>query len=146
MPTAVEMILNIAELEGPGMDHKGSFEVIAFRFGVSTNEAATGGGGGAGKAMLEDLVVVKQIDPLSPNLMLACATGRTYKEATFTILPAVRDGVRGGNGAMYKLEDVIVESVRQMGNENGGEFPTEEVTFDAAKLTRFDVGPKVGLG
>ena len=146
MPTAVEMILNIAGLEGPGMDHKGSFEVIAFNFGVSTQEAASGGGG-TGRAMLEDLVIVKHVDPFTPQLMLACATGRHYKEATFTILPAVQDGEsRGGNAAFYKLEDVIVESVRMKGNENGGVFPTEQVTLDAAKMTRFVVGPTGSLG
>ena len=115
--------------------------------GESTREAASGGGGGTGKAMLDDLVIVKHVDPFTPQLMLACATGRHYKEATFVILPAVQDGEsRGGNAAMYKLEDVIVESVRMKGNEHGGEFPTEEVTLDAAKLTRFVVGPTGALG
>src|SRR4051794_28833399 len=114
---AVDFFLKLDGIGGESQnsDHKGEIEVLSFSWGVSVREAANGGGGGGGaaKATFDDLVIVKHMDRTSPALMLACSSGKHIKLATFAVVPAVQDGGGRGNMAMIKLEDVIVESVRQ---------------------------------
>src|ERR1051326_9058411 len=114
MPTSVEMTIKIEGLDGPGMDNKGEFEVLSFSWGASVPERKAGRG--PANSPFEDLVVVKHTDPFTPQLMLACATGRHYKEATFMVVAVDEAGRPRGNAMMLKIEDVVVESVRQMGN------------------------------
>ena len=138
MPTAVEMILRLEGIAGQSADHNGSIEVLSFSFGVAQAERGTNGG--AGKSTIGDLVVVKALDKASPSLFLACAKGTRLTKGEFVILPAVQDGVAGrGDVALYRFSDVIVESVRQMGNEHAG-TPTEEVTLEFGRLESFTVG------
>ena len=82
----IYMSLLIDGIEGDGSVnqlHKGEINVISFSWGISTGEAASGGGGGTGKAQFDDLVIVKQMDQASPRLMLACSSGRHSKFAIF---------------------------------------------------------------
>ena len=50
-----------------------------------------GGGGGAGKASLQDLHFVSHISKASPKLFLSCATGTHHKTAS---LSGVRTAAR----------------------------------------------------
>ena len=143
----IYMSLLIDGIEGDGsvnLLHKGEINVISFSWGISTGEAASGGGGGTGKAQFDDLVIVKQMDQASPRLMLACSSGRHSKFALFKIVSTNEDGRPSGNNVFLKMEDVVVESVRQMGHENGGDFPTEQITLDGARVSVFQVGPATG--
>ncbi len=143
----IYMSLLIDGIEGDGsvnLLHKGEINVISFSWGISMGEAASGGGGGTGKARFDDLVIVKQMDQASPRLMLACSSGRHSKFALFKIVSTNEDGRPSGNNVFLKMEDVVVESVRQMGHENGGDFPTEQITLDGARVSVFQVGPATG--
>ncbi|MFT0702113.1 type VI secretion system receptor/chaperone Hcp, partial [Citrobacter meridianamericanus] len=68
-----------------------------------------GGGGGAGKVNVQDLSFTKYIDKSTPNLMMACSSGKHYPQAKLTIRKA-----GGENQVEYliiTLKEVLVSSV-----------------------------------
>ena len=68
-----------------------------------------GGGGGAGKVSFQDFHFTMPISKASPNLMLACATGKHYPSAMLTCRKA------GGSQVEFlkiKLADILVSSYR----------------------------------
>ena len=137
---AVDFFLKLDGMEGESHDakHKGEIDIFSFSWGVSVPVRKAGGG--PDNSVFEDLVIVKHVDRTSPQLMLACASGKHIKFATFMVVPTDENGAPRGNTMMLKIEDVVVESVRQMGHEHGGEFPTEEVTLEFGRLDSFTVG------
>ena len=85
---AFDAFLKIEGIDGESADktHPGEIEVMSFSWGVSnTGGGSTGGGGGAGKAVLQDFHFSMATSKASPNLMLACATGRHIRAATLTV-------------------------------------------------------------
>ena len=103
MPIYMSLLIDGIEADGSvNQLHKGEMNVMSFSWGVSTNEAATGGGGGTGKARFDDLVIVKQMDQASPRLMLACSSGRHSKFAIFKIVSTNEDGRPTGNNLLVE--------------------------------------------
>lgn len=81
--------------------------LFSVRIGVkNTGSGGFGGGGGSGKAVFEDFSMLKPIDALSPQLMLATATGEHFKEATIEIFG--EDGPTGTPILTWELKDVLV--------------------------------------
>lgn len=70
---------------------------------------------------LSSVTIVKTIDKASPQLMLACATGKHIPEAT----------LRASAAETLKFKDVIVTAWSQSRNDNG---VTENVTFNFTKI------------
>jgi type VI secretion system secreted protein Hcp len=105
--------------------------VRSFSWGVKVPTAGgVGGGGGAGKAQFDPLVVVRTIDADSPEMFLTAATGKhiakvtldIYQEGTTTVL------------ASYQFEDVslTVDTHGDAGRPGGA--PLEEVSFLYSKI------------
>src|SRR5207302_4669418 len=97
-----------------------------------TNEGshASNSGGGAGKAELHDFHFQMAINKASPELFLACATGKHIKEATLTCREA------GGNQEEYlkiKFTDLLVSSFGTGGNGSAGK-PVESINFNFARI------------
>jgi type VI secretion system secreted protein Hcp len=140
MPTAVEFILRIDGIAADSSnDHKGGIAVLSFSWGVSVDETGR-------KAGFQDLVVTKHVDRTTPSLMLACSSGKHFKAATFEVIAMDDAGMPVGNTMLLKIEDVSVDSVRMMGHENGGDFPTEEVSLNASKVSTLTLVPAVRTG
>lgn len=140
MPIYMSLMIQGIEADGSvNQDHKGEINVLSFSWGASVPERKAGRG--PANSAFEDLVIVKHVDRTSPVLMLACAQGKHFKGASFMVMPTDQTNLNRGNAMMLKIEDVVVQSVRQMGNENGDDFPIEEVTLGSAKVTSFVVGP-----
>ncbi|MGH3042713.1 MAG: Hcp family type VI secretion system effector, partial [Gaiellaceae bacterium] len=79
---AVDYFLKVDGIPGESADskHKGEIDVLAFSWGVSqSGSPVPGGGGGAGKADFEDLLVVARTSKASPLLWEACASGKHIK-------------------------------------------------------------------
>src|SRR5262245_9817828 len=75
-------------IEGESTDktHPNEIEISSFSWGVANaGGGSTGGGGGAGKAVLQDFSFAMTTSKASPNLMLACATGRHIPQAALTL-------------------------------------------------------------
>lgn len=91
----------------------------------------TYGGGGAGKVNVQDLSFTKYIDKSTPNLMMACSSGKHYPQAKLTIRKA-----GGENQVEYliiTLKEVLVSSV-STGGSGGEDRLTENVTLNFAQV------------
>lgn len=112
-----------------GENHNGSIAIESFSWGVtSPRDLQTGGV--AGKPVFTDLNIVKMVDVTSPKLFALAGDG--------SVIPAVQLTCRkaGGQGiATYKLQGVLIALLRDAGNVHGGEFPTEEISFNFKKIT-----------
>lgn len=76
---AHDIFIKIDGISGESQDesHRGEIQVHSWRWKMSQpSSMMSGSGGGAGKAMVNDLEFVHQIDRASPNLMRYCLTGR----------------------------------------------------------------------
>ena len=74
-----DYFLKLDGIKGESQDdkHKDEIHVSSFSFGVTN--AGTGGsnlGSGGGRANVQDMHFTKVVDQASPNLFLACATGK----------------------------------------------------------------------
>ena len=128
---AVDYFLKIAGIEGESTDDQFAkwIDVESWSWGVSNSGSlAVGGGGGAGKTTPTDLVIVKRVDKASPKLFLTCATGEHIKEL---FLSARRGGTKQVY-LEYKLENVLVSSFHETGNQ--GEAPLEQLSLNFAKI------------
>ena len=83
-----DYFLKLDGIKGESQDdkHKDEIHVSSFSFGVTN--AGTGGsnlGSGGGRANIQDMHFTKVVDQASPNLFLACATGKHIPTATVTV-------------------------------------------------------------
>src|SRR5262245_10378109 len=130
---AVDMFIKIGDVKGEAKDktHKDEVDVLAWSWGMSNSGSAhTGGGAGAGKANVQDLSVTKYIDKASPDLMLACCTGKHYDTATLVVRKA---GTTPLEYVTITMSEVLVTNV-STGGSGGEDRLTENVTLNFAKV------------
>jgi type VI secretion system secreted protein Hcp len=133
---AVDYFLKIEGIEGESQDskHKNEIQIESFSWGATQAVAvSTGGGHGAGKVSVSDLVVTKRIDKASAGLFKACATGAHIPKATLVCRKAGKD-----QQEFYKVTftDILVSSIQQEGQTVGGtrhEEVLENVGLNFAK-------------
>jgi type VI secretion system secreted protein Hcp len=127
---AVDYFLKLDGIPGESTDakHKGEIDVLAFSWGVSGSKS-TGGGGGAGKAVFEDLLVVARTSKASPKLWLACASGQHIKSA---VLTCRKPGKTPFEFLTITLTDVLVSSYEIDGSDE--ELPLDQVALAFAKV------------
>jgi type VI secretion system secreted protein Hcp len=130
---AVDMFLKIAGVDGESKDdkHKKEIDVLAWSWGLSNSGSAhVGGGAGAGKVNVQDLSVTKWLDAASPKLILSCANGKHYDEATLVVRKA---GEKPVEYLKIKLQEVLISSV-STGGSGGEDRLTENVVLNFAKF------------
>jgi len=128
---AADIFAKIGDIKGESLDdkHKDEIEILSWSWGVTNAGAMSGGsGGGAGRADFQDLSFTHSIDKASPLLLKACATGVHIKEARITHRKA---GKGQQEFLIFKLNDVIVTSVKQSDSESG---QPENVSLTFAKV------------
>jgi type VI secretion system secreted protein Hcp len=131
---ASDIYIEIDGIKGESTDanHKGQIEVLSWSWGVSqTGTMARGGGGGAGKANVQDFQFVHRYDKASPNLFVHCATGKHIPKATIVQRKAAGD--KSLDFLTWKLSDIIISSVSSSANGNG-EIPVESVSLNFRKI------------
>ncbi|MGH3037697.1 MAG: Hcp family type VI secretion system effector [Gaiellaceae bacterium] len=129
---AVDYFLNLDGIPGDSIDakHKGEIDVVAFSWGVARpGSSAPGGGGGAGKAIFEDLLVVARTSKASPKLWQACATGQHLKTA---VLVCRKAGKAPVEFLKITLTDVTISSYEIEGSDE--ELPLDQVALAFAKI------------
>ena len=129
---AVDYFLKIDGIPGESADakHKDEIDVLAFSWGVSqSGSTSPGGGGGAGKAVFEDLLVVARTSKASPKLWLACASGQHLKSAVLTCRKA---GKAPFEFLKITLSDVLISSYEIDGSDD--ELPLDQVALAFAKV------------
>ena len=128
----VDYFLKIDGIQGESRDakHAGEIDVQSFGWGeANAGSPATAGGSGAGKVQIEDLQVVMKVNKASPLLLLACATGQHFKQATLTARLAGKSPVEF---LVLKLTDVLVSSYHSTGTVDA--TPVDQVALDFARI------------
>jgi type VI secretion system secreted protein Hcp len=136
-PIQTDMFLQVAGIPGEsvGKGHDQWIDAIAFHWGVSRpgRQFPIGGGAPLPVADHADLTIVKQVDKSSPKLFLACCNGQAFKEVIFDIWrPA--GGAPSTRLIQYRMNDVIITSVKPVGANVGSEYLMEEVSFNYAQI------------
>jgi len=127
---AFDAFLKIVGIDGESTDktHPGEIEVASFSWGVeNTGSGSTGGGGGSGKATLQDFHFVSTTSKASPNLMLACATGRHLQQATLTCRKSGVEFVK------IRLDDCLISSY-DIGGDSSDGLPLDEFSLNFVKI------------
>ncbi len=131
---AFDYFLKIDGISGESTDdkHKGEIEVLSWSWGetLPTPPSTGGGGAGAGKVEMSDLQVSARLTKASPQLLLACASGKHLKSA-------VLSGRRGGGKSQdefltFSLTDVLVSSFQTGGTT--ADTPLDSVSLNFAKI------------
>lgn len=130
---ASDAFLKIEGIPGESTDAKHADEIVvtSFRTGfVQQPVTASGAGGSAGKAVLQDLTLTKWLDKASPLLMLKCAQGTHLPTAVLTVRKAGEDRLE-----YYKitLSDVLISSISSEGTSSG-DRPTESLSLNFSKI------------
>ena len=117
--------------------HPEWIEVLSYSWGVSqpaSGMLSSGGSRTAERCDHEEFSVVKTLDKASPKLALYCCNGAHIAEVTLELCRTTEEGRQ--RIMKYKMEDVIISSVRPSGPTQGGEaLPLEEVSFNYGKIT-----------
>ena len=130
---AVDYFIKFDGIKGESADakHKDEIDVESWSWGETHAGAAPSSGGGAGKVSMQDFHFVMRLNRASPSLMKACATGQHIKMATLS-------GRKAGKGQQeyltFKFHDVLVSSVQTGGSEDTDVVPTDQVSFNFAKI------------
>jgi type VI secretion system secreted protein Hcp len=125
---AFDAFLKIDGIDGESQDkdHKGEIEIDSFSWGVTNPSTGGGGGGGTGRAVAQDFSFTAPLSKASPNLMLACATGRHFSSATLTCR-------KGTDFEKIKLLDLLVSSY-ETGGHTDAERPEDSFTLNFNKI------------
>jgi type VI secretion system secreted protein Hcp len=132
---AIDYFLKIDSIPGESLDakHKGEIDVQAWSWGETNPvppSAPGSGGGGAGKVQMQDFNFTATMSKASPNLMLACASGKHFKSA---VLTARKAGKPQAEFLTFSLSDVLV-SAYQTGGAEGEVVPMESVSLNFSKI------------
>jgi len=130
---AVDYFLKLEGIEGESQDdkHKNEIHIESFSHGVTN--AGTGGinlGSGAGRSNVQDFQFTKRTDKSSPNLFIACCSGKHIPTATITIRKAGENPVEY---LVWKLTEVFVSSY-QTGGHGGGDVAQESFSLNFSKI------------
>jgi type VI secretion system secreted protein Hcp len=128
--------VNIAGLSCQTTAGTNMFSVQAWSWGASNpvTIGSAGGGAGAGKASVSDLVVQKNFDQCSPVLFGAVATGKHFNTLTLT-----QEDSNGNVVLTVTLSEVFVSSWQMSGSVNQA-LPVESASFAFAKVCIEETG------
>jgi type VI secretion system secreted protein Hcp len=131
---AIDYFLKIEGIPGESLDakHKGEIDVESWSWGEANPVPPGGGGSGgaAGKVQMQDFNFTTRFSTASPNLMLACASGKHLKSA---VLTARKAGKGQQEFLTFSLSDVLV-SAYQTGGFEGEVVPGDSVSLNFSKI------------
>ena len=131
---AGDCFLKIDGVPGESTDekHKDWIEVLSYEHGVSQSagDRSTGGGATEGRCTHQDFKIVKMLDKASPTLDLFSCNGKHIKTVDVELCRAAEAKEKYME---YKMEDVVITSVKISGGGSG--LPTETVSFNYGKMT-----------
>jgi len=129
----VDYFLKIKDVPGESTKdgHKDEIEIMSWSWGESNSGSHSANqGGGVGRAVLQDFAFTMTINKASPELFLACASGKNIPEA---LLTCRESGEKQLEYLKIKFNDLHISSY-QTGGSEGSIKPTENITFNFAKI------------
>jgi type VI secretion system secreted protein Hcp len=131
---AVDYFIKFDGIEGESTDskHKNEIDVESWSWGAThSGGSRPGAGAGAGKVSVQDFHFVMRLNKASVGLAKACATGQRIKSAA---LSARKAGKGQQEYLTFKFQDVLVSSYQTGAAEETDLVPTDEVSFNFAKI------------
>ncbi|MFO1290382.1 MAG: type VI secretion system tube protein Hcp [Nitrosomonas sp.] len=132
--STTDFFLKIDGIEGESADgkHKSEIDLLSWSWGETQSGAhAAGGGGGAGKVSMQDFHFTMIVNKATPKLIQACAGGDHIKSAILTCRKA---GGQQEEYLKYTFSDLIISSYQTGGSSGSGVVPTEQISFNYAKM------------
>jgi type VI secretion system secreted protein Hcp len=128
---ASDYFLKIDGIPGESLDakHKDEIEVLSWSWGETQEHAPSPSGGGTGKVAMTDLHVSATISKASPQLLLACASGKHIKSA---VLTGRRAGKAQDEFLTFSLSDVLVSGYQTGGS--AAEAPLDSISLNFSKI------------
>ena len=126
---ASDMFIKIGSIKGESKDsvHADEIDVLSWDWGMSQSGSMhVGGGGGAGRVSVQDLVIVKNVDRASPTLMAHCASGEHIPEVVLTVRKA-------GKTALEYLRITLQRAIVSNVTVGGSGDLSETVTLNFAE-------------
>ncbi|MCC6386029.1 MAG: type VI secretion system tube protein Hcp [Dehalococcoidia bacterium] len=133
---ASDYLLELDGIKGESRDrrHPGAIDITSFSWGASYHGSPSGGGGGSGKVVYQDLHFTKKTDSTSSQLFLRCATGTHIKKAVLFVRKS------GGDQQEYMkvtMEDILVSSFQSAASSSADTLDEvnlsfSQITFDGA--------------
>ena len=130
---AVDITIKIDGVDGESKidGHEDEIDVLAWSWGVTQSGSMhVGGGGGSGKANIQDISITKYVDKASTNLLRKCCNGAHLNEAVLTVR---KSGESPVDYVTMTLSPVMVTSV-STGGSGGEDRLTENVTLNFGKV------------
>ena len=132
---AVDMFLKIDGIPGESTDasHRDEIDVLSYNWGEAQPATASSGGGGgtAGRVVMQDFHFAMRINKASTKLFLACASGAHIRNAILTVR---RSGGNPVEFLKWTFTDVTVGSYQTATGVPPGEPPLEQVSLHFAKI------------
>jgi type VI secretion system secreted protein Hcp len=131
---AVDYFLKIESCPGESQDktHPNEIQLESWSFGESQGGTfSTGGGGGAGKVVMQDFHFVMKVNKASPKLFMCCATGDHLPSAILTCRKAGKE-----QQEFYKVTftDLLVSSFQVGGSGGSDVIPMEQISLNFSKI------------
>ncbi|WP_276200208.1 type VI secretion system tube protein Hcp [Chelatococcus sp. XZ-Ab1] len=132
---SVDYFLKLDGIKGESHDdkHKEEIDILSFSWGASQSGTAHyGGGAGAGKVQLQDIVFTMRMNKASPTLYLKCAKGEHIPKGKLTVRKA---GGKQEEYLVYEFEDIIISSINTAGHDSAeSSIPMEQLALNFAKV------------
>lgn len=130
---AVDMFLKLDGIKGESLDskHKDEIQIESFSWGLAqVGSSAHGSGAGAGKVNVGDISISKVLDKSTPELMLACCTGKHIPSGLITVRKA---GEKPLEYLKIKLTDILISGVQNSGG-GGHDSLMESLSLNFSKF------------
>ncbi|MCB2061881.1 MAG: type VI secretion system tube protein Hcp [Novosphingobium sp.] len=137
---AVDIFIEVEGIEGESqkVGREGWIDILSYSFAITQSgdfHEGGAGGGGAGRADVSDLTIMKRADNASAVLFNACAQGRYIGKVTLIDQkPPARPDADPIGYYKITLEDVMVSSFSSSGADKDQHI-MESVSFNCAKMS-----------
>ena len=127
---AVNAYLIVDGRPGPSSRKQNAIDVLSFGFGASQT--------GSGRADINDVMIMKCVDSVSPLLFEDCVTGNFLKSVDIVYTKATGDEQQ--DFYRIQLEDALITSIQHYGSD---ENPMESVSFAFSRV-KIGYNPEAG--
>jgi len=135
----VDYFLKIDGIDGESPDgkHGNEIQVLSWSFGETQGGShSAGGGGGAGKVVMQDFNFTMHTNKATAKLFLACANGEHIKSAKLTCRKA---GKEQQEYLTWTFSDLLISSYQTGGSGEGGVLPVDQISIN---FTKVEIGYK----